>query len=103
MLMARQSPGQLVPMRAAVRCAAPALMGPPCRSNTVVFPAICTAAGVIAGMFGLGGAVVKTPLMLELGVHPQVSCHTLDSSSSNALGACGSCKRVCTAACVARA
>jgi hypothetical protein len=40
--------------------------------NTLVFPAICTFAGLMAGMFGLGGAVVKTPLMLELGVHPQV-------------------------------
>jgi hypothetical protein len=40
--------------------------------NTIVFPAICTLAGLMAGMFGLGGAVVKTPLMLELGVHPQV-------------------------------
>eukprot|EP00775_Hariotina_reticulata_P001221 gene1221-1560_t len=45
-------------------------------SNSIVFPAICTLAGVIAGMFGLGGAVVKTPLMLELGVHPQVTAAT---------------------------
>ena len=41
--------------------------------NTIVFPSVCTLAGIMAGMFGLGGAVVKTPLMLELGVHPQVS------------------------------
>lgn len=42
-------------------------------SNSVIFPTICSLAGVIAGMFGLGGAVVKTPLMLELGVQPQVT------------------------------
>lgn len=41
--------------------------------QSLVFPAICSMAGIIAGMFGLGGAVVKTPLMLELGVHPSVS------------------------------
>jgi uncharacterized membrane protein YfcA len=44
--------------------------------QSLVFPAICSIAGIIAGMFGLGGAVVKTPLMLELGVHPSVSCTT---------------------------
>eukprot|EP00879_Flechtneria_rotunda_P001978 GHRR01002153.1.p1 GENE.GHRR01002153.1~~GHRR01002153.1.p1 ORF type:complete len:776 (+),score=239.30 GHRR01002153.1:136-2463(+) len=44
--------------------------------NSIVFPAICSIAGLVAGMFGLGGAVVKTPLMLELGVHPQVTAAT---------------------------
>eukprot|EP00877_Chromochloris_zofingiensis_P014432 jgi/Chrzof1/9242/UNPLg00209.t1 len=43
------------------------------RVNSLVFPLICSLAGLIAGMFGLGGAVVMTPLMLELGVQPQVS------------------------------
>eukprot|EP00878_Enallax_costatus_P010013 GHUV01010452.1.p1 GENE.GHUV01010452.1~~GHUV01010452.1.p1 ORF type:complete len:687 (+),score=222.48 GHUV01010452.1:318-2378(+) len=46
------------------------------RHNSIIFPAICSLAGVIAGMFGLGGAVVKTPLMLELGVQPQVTAAT---------------------------
>jgi len=40
---------------------------------TVVFPLICTAAGFFAGMFGVGGGIVKGPLMLAMGVHPKVS------------------------------
>ncbi|KAL9186729.1 hypothetical protein ACHAXT_005967 [Thalassiosira profunda] len=40
---------------------------------TVVYPTICTAAGFFAGMFGVGGGIVKGPLMLAMGVHPKVS------------------------------
>jgi len=40
---------------------------------TVVYPAVCTAAGFFAGMFGVGGGIVKGPLMLAMGVHPKVS------------------------------
>jgi len=40
---------------------------------TVVYPIICTAAGFFAGMFGVGGGIVKGPLMLAMGVHPKVS------------------------------
>mmetsp|Transcript_10532 Transcript_10532/g.16332 ORF Transcript_10532/g.16332 Transcript_10532/m.16332 type:complete len:578 (+) Transcript_10532:40-1773(+) len=40
---------------------------------TVVYPLICTAAGFFAGMFGVGGGIVKGPLMLAMGVHPKVS------------------------------
>lgn len=46
------------------------------RKNSVLFPAICSLSGVIAGLFGLGGAAVLTPLMLELGVQPQVTAAT---------------------------
>jgi hypothetical protein len=49
--------------------------------NTLVFPSVCTLAGIMAGMFGLGGAVVKTPLMLELGVHPQVRSRVLKKTA----------------------
>jgi uncharacterized membrane protein YfcA len=34
---------------------------------------ICSTAGLVAGLFGIGGGVVKGPLMLELGVAPDVS------------------------------
>mmetsp|Transcript_20796 Transcript_20796/g.52389 ORF Transcript_20796/g.52389 Transcript_20796/m.52389 type:complete len:875 (-) Transcript_20796:656-3280(-) len=44
--------------------------------NTVTYPAICTCAGVMAGMFGIGGGVVKGPLMLALGVEPQIASAT---------------------------
>lgn len=40
---------------------------------TIVYPIICTAAGLFAGMFGVGGGIVKGPLMLAMGVHPKVS------------------------------
>lgn len=41
--------------------------------NTVVYPAICAFAGFFAGLFGVGGGIVKGPLMLAMNVHPAVS------------------------------
>jgi len=41
-----------------------------------VLPALSVAAGVAAGLLGIGGGMVTGPLMLELGVHPQVACAT---------------------------
>jgi len=38
--------------------------------NTIVYPVICTIAGLFAGLFGVGGGIVKAPLMLELGMCP---------------------------------
>lgn len=46
------------------------------RTNTVRYPLICTAAGVFAGLFGVGGGIVKGPLMLEMGVLPVVASCT---------------------------
>ena len=43
---------------------------------TIVYPAVCALAGFAAGMFGVGGGIVKGPLMLEMGVHPQVASAT---------------------------
>jgi Predicted permeases len=40
---------------------------------TTLYPLICTLAGFFAGMFGVGGGIVKGPLMLAMGVHPKVS------------------------------
>jgi len=40
---------------------------------TLVYPVICCAAGFFAGMFGVGGGIVKGPLMLAMNVHPAVS------------------------------
>ena len=45
---------------------------------TVVYPVVCTVAGFFAGMFGVGGGIVKGPLMLAMGVHPKV-CHHHDA------------------------
>mmetsp|Transcript_18937 Transcript_18937/g.44054 ORF Transcript_18937/g.44054 Transcript_18937/m.44054 type:complete len:600 (+) Transcript_18937:101-1900(+) len=42
-------------------------------SNTIRYPAICAISGLFAGMFGVGGGIVKGPLMLEMGVMPAVA------------------------------
>uniref|UniRef100_A0A7S1AV26 Uncharacterized protein n=1 Tax=Noctiluca scintillans TaxID=2966 RepID=A0A7S1AV26_NOCSC len=44
--------------------------------NTVVYPLICALAGLCAGLFGVGGGIVKGPLMLEMGVVPAVASAT---------------------------
>merc|ERR1719409_1944212 len=41
--------------------------------NTIRYPAICTLSGIFAGLFGIGGGIVKGPLMLEMGVIPAVA------------------------------
>merc|ERR1719343_171221 len=40
---------------------------------TLVYPGICCLAGFFAGMFGIGGGIVKGPLMLAMDVHPAVA------------------------------
>jgi hypothetical protein len=44
--------------------------------STLIYPAICFFAGFFAGLFGIGGGIVKGPLMLYMGVHPQVASAT---------------------------
>lgn len=44
--------------------------------NTIVYPFLCSFAGLLAGLFGVGGGIVNGPLMLHLGVHPSVSAAT---------------------------
>jgi len=41
--------------------------------STIVYPCICYLAGFFAGMFGIGGGIVKGPLMLAMEVHPAVA------------------------------
>ncbi|KDO26143.1 hypothetical protein SPRG_08504 [Saprolegnia parasitica CBS 223.65] len=43
------------------------------KRTTVLYPALCTIAGVAAGLLGIGGGMVKGPLLLEIGLHPQVA------------------------------
>ncbi|CAG9467364.1 unnamed protein product [Pedinophyceae sp. YPF-701] len=42
----------------------------------ILFPSICSTAGLVAGMFGVGGGIIKGPLMLEMGVLPDVAAAT---------------------------
>jgi len=44
--------------------------------TTVKYPLICSIAGILAGLFGVGGGIVKGPLMLEMGVNPMVAAAT---------------------------
>lgn len=41
--------------------------------STIIYPCICCLAGFFAGMFGIGGGIVKGPLMLAMEVHPAVA------------------------------
>ncbi|CAJ1334123.1 unnamed protein product [Effrenium voratum] len=41
--------------------------------NTVKYPLVCGLAGLLAGLFGVGGGIVKGPLMLEMGILPSVA------------------------------
>lgn len=43
---------------------------------TIVYPLNCFFAGLFAGMFGIGGGILKGPLMLAMGVHPAVASAT---------------------------
>ncbi|RLN54740.1 hypothetical protein BBJ29_008851 [Phytophthora kernoviae] len=45
----------------------------------IKYPALCTAAGVAAGLLGIGGGMVKGPLLLEMGLLPLVSSATSSS------------------------
>ena len=38
--------------------------------NTVTYPCLAILAGLVAGMFGIGGGIIKGPLMLALGEYP---------------------------------
>merc|ERR1712216_277325 len=46
------------------------------KKSTVIYPLISTLAGFCAGMFGIGGGIIKGPLMLAMGVHPAVASAT---------------------------
>eukprot|EP00581_Thalassiosira_minuscula_P016503 CAMPEP_0183718894 /NCGR_PEP_ID=MMETSP0737-20130205/12026_1 /TAXON_ID=385413 /ORGANISM="Thalassiosira miniscula, Strain CCMP1093" /LENGTH=571 /DNA_ID=CAMNT_0025948537 /DNA_START=8 /DNA_END=1723 /DNA_ORIENTATION=- len=46
------------------------------RKSTIIYPLISTLAGFCAGMFGIGGGIIKGPLMLAMGVHPAVASAT---------------------------
>lgn len=45
-------------------------------TNTITYPCYFVVAGLVAGLFGVGGGILKGPLMLALGVHPAVASAT---------------------------
>jgi uncharacterized membrane protein YfcA len=46
------------------------------KKSTIIYPLLSTFAGIFAGMFGIGGGIIKGPLMLAIGVHPAVASAT---------------------------
>ena len=46
------------------------------KRHTIIYPAICSIAGLCAGLFGIGGGIVKGPLMLQMRVFPKVASAT---------------------------
>ncbi|POM62465.1 hypothetical protein PHPALM_28388 [Phytophthora palmivora] len=46
------------------------------KRRVLFLPALCTTAGVAAGLLGIGGGMVKGPIMLEAGVLPAVQSAT---------------------------
>lgn len=56
--------------------------------TTLTYPAMCSIAGIVAGMFGVGGGIVKAPLMLTLGVLPDVAAATSATMILFTSGAC---------------
>ena len=46
------------------------------KKMVVCFPLGCVFAGIAAGMFGVGGGIVAGPIMVELGVVPEVASST---------------------------
>jgi uncharacterized membrane protein YfcA len=44
--------------------------------NTISYPCYAILAGLVAGLFGVGGGIILGPLMLALGVHPAVASAT---------------------------
>eukprot|EP00658_Telonema_sp_P-2_P055689 TRINITY_DN44256_c0_g2_i2.p1 TRINITY_DN44256_c0_g2~~TRINITY_DN44256_c0_g2_i2.p1 ORF type:complete len:555 (+),score=127.73 TRINITY_DN44256_c0_g2_i2:96-1667(+) len=46
------------------------------QSTSVLCPLVCLLAGLFAGMFGVGGGIVQGPVMLEMGVLPEVAAAT---------------------------
>ena len=45
-------------------------------STSILYPLACGLAGMCAGLFGIGGGIIKGPLMLEMGMSPQVASAT---------------------------
>ena len=40
----------------------------------VIFPSMALLAGFLGGMLGIGGGMIINPLLIEIGMHPQVCC-----------------------------
>ncbi|CEG35138.1 protein [Plasmopara halstedii] len=46
------------------------------KKMVLFFPLGCIVAGIVAGMFGVGGGIITGPIMIELGIVPEVASST---------------------------
>ena len=42
-------------------------------SNKLIFPLMALLAGMLGGVFGIGGGILISPLLLRIGVTPEIS------------------------------
>lgn len=54
-------------------------------SNKLVFPLMALLAGILGGVFGIGGGMLINPLLLQVGIAPEVSFITASSVESHNL------------------
>ncbi|KAK2447116.1 Sulfite exporter TauE/SafE family protein [Trifolium repens] len=47
-----------------------------CPSNKLVFPMMALLAGMLGGVFGIGGGMLISPLLLQIGIAPEVTAAT---------------------------
>ncbi|XP_058771672.1 sulfite exporter TauE/SafE family protein 5-like [Vicia villosa] len=47
-----------------------------CPSNKLVFPLMALLAGILGGVFGIGGGMLISPLLLQVGIAPEVTAAT---------------------------
>jgi uncharacterized membrane protein YfcA len=45
-------------------------------TTTLFYPLLFLGAGIVAGLFGLGGGIVQGPLMMQLKVLPEIAAAT---------------------------
>ena len=43
------------------------------QSNKLIFPVMALLAGMLGGVFGIGGGMLISPLLIQVGVAPEVS------------------------------
>jgi len=46
-------------------------------SNILAFPSMALLAGILGGVFGIGGGMLISPLLLQVGIKPEVSSQAL--------------------------
>jgi uncharacterized membrane protein YfcA len=47
------------------------------RKTVALFPLGCALGGLVAGMFGVGGGIITGPIMIEMGIVPEVASSTM--------------------------